>query len=138
MQQEGRHAAKKTKPELVDLVADAGAPDTSEQREGGVPPLVDVATAAAKRPRDKKDDVAADKEEVSRQTTFLSLGAPEILVECAGELTPVVRISNLTPGITAKLFTDVFSKYGGLVGIHLLGGGAAVMQYRLVESAQCM
>lgn len=136
MQEEGKRTAKKMRSELVNLVAGVKEPDEAQRRD--IPMSVEVAAAAVKRRRDEADEAAAAEEQASRQSTLSTSTAPKLVVRHSTGPTSAVHISNLTPGVTTKCLTDVFTKYGELIGIHLLGDGAAVVRYHMVDAAQWM
>lgn len=112
-------------------------PPTSKNDK--VPPSVEVAAAAAKRPHDVVNEDAAAVEQASHQGALADARTSDWSFKRANGPTPVVRISNLMPGVTTKLLTNVFSKYGGLVGVHFRPDeGAAIVRFRTVDAAQRM
>lgn len=94
--------------------------------------------AASKQPCNKGDEAAADKEQAAWLAALAGSTAPELAVFHGLEPIPVVWVSNLTLGVTVCCLTNVFSKYGGLGGIHMVPDGAVMVRYRTVDAAQRM
>lgn len=122
----------------IDLTTNGVEDTSSNPQQTAISPSIDAAAAAAKRTWDKEDNDAAELEQAARQVVLSKADSLEFLIQHSAEPTLAVRVSNLTPGVTARCLTDVFGKYGELIGAHPIREQATVVQYQTVEAAQAM